>query len=382
MSNTSIYLDYAAATPLDERVFAAMEPFLRREFGNPSSLHTLGVHARQAVENARKTVARALSAEPDEIVFTSGTTESINVALLGVLRAHGMYGKHVITAATEHDAGLKALAALGCEVTYVSVDVDGQVRPEDVVAAIRPDTILVSLMHANNEIGTVLPIAAIGREILKNREARGSIYPLFHTDAAQTVGVLPCDVRQLHVDLLSFGGAKLYGPKGIGALYIRRGVEVAPLFFGGNQERGHRAGTENVPGIVGLAKAVELAEELREAEAVRLTGLRDGLIDKIQTRIQNVRLNGHRTDRLPGNIDFSFPGVDGEELVLRLDAAGIAASTAAACKAGGTGTSSILEALGRTPEEVKGSLRFTLGRGTTSEELEAVLGKLVEIVVS
>jgi cysteine desulfurase len=307
-----IYMDHAATTPVDPEVLAAMEPWLREQFGNPSTLYSLGLVANAAMEQARATVAERLGAKPEEIHFTSGGTESDNWAIKGVADAQQNKGKHLITSTIEHHAILEPMEFLekrGYEVTKVPVDSTGLVDPDDVRRAIRPDTVFISIMHANNEVGTIEPISEIGALA---REA-GII---FHTDAVQTVGKLPMDVEALNVDLLSLSGHKLYGPKGIGALYIRNRVRVTPLMHGGAQERRRRAGTHNVPGIIGLAKALELATERMSEESVRERGLRDRLWEGLQERIPDIALNGHPTLRLDNTLNFRVEGIEGEAMIL------------------------------------------------------------------
>jgi cysteine desulfurase len=366
MTRRNTYMDYAAATPLDPRVLEVMLPYLTTEFGNPSSIHTAGIKARGAIEGARKAVADVLGARSDEVVFTSGATESINLAIRGLLaRSPG----HVVAVSTEHQATLSALE--GFDVTFTTI--------EGVLAAIRPDTVLVTVMLANNETGAIAPVADIGRVIEKLRKTHNSSFPLLHTDATQAANYIALNVERLHVDMLSLSGSKIYGPKGTGALFVRRSVQIAPLMVGGKQESGLRAGTENVAGIVGFASAFALAHELRDSESARLTVLRDKLIDGITAKIGGAQLNGERTNRLPNNVNVAIPNVDGEELVLRLDAYGIACSTASACK-GGSSPSHVLEAMGLSKERIRGSVRLSLGRQTTVEDIAYVLEVLPKVV--
>jgi cysteine desulfurase len=373
-----VYLDHAATTPLHPAVVEAMLPYLRERFGNASSVHAWGREAREAVEAAREQVARLIGAQPDEITFTSGATESDNLAILGVAReqreARGR--DHVITSAIEHHAVLHACEALqheGFTVTVLSVDHYGLVDPDDLRRAITPRTALVTIMYANNEVGTIEPVTEIGRLC---REAG----VLFHTDAVQAAGHIPCRVDQLYCDLLSLTAHKMYGPKGTGALYVRRGVRLRPLQYGGGHEFGRRPGTENVAGIVGLGKAAELAAAEMAAEAERQRALRDRFIAQVFEQISDVRLNGHPVKRLPNNINLSFAGVEGESLLLNLDLAGIACSTGSACSSGTTEPSHVLQALGVPYEVIRGSLRFTLGRDTTADDLDYTLETLVEVV--
>lgn len=371
-----VYLDYAAATPVSRRVEKAMRPFSRFVFGNPSSVHAEGRAARAAVDAARRDVAEALGAHTDEIIFTNGVTEAINIALLGVLGA--AEGKqHVVTVATEHAATLRTLVRPGIDVTVVPVGEDGVPRVEDILAAIRPNTALVSVMYANNEIGTIAPIAEIGRAIEKLRRTTKSAYPVFHTDAAQAAQYLDVDVTRLHVDLVSLSGQKMYGPKGTGALFVRRGVAVTPFMFGGSQEHGLRPGTENVAGIVGFAQALTDAVALRDAESIRVAALREAFFDMLLT-LPGVRVNGSRIDRLPNNVNVSFEGVDGEALVMYLDKHGIAASTASSCT-GPQSMSHVLRALGLSDTGVVGSVRFTLGRSTTYKDIKMTISVIKTI---
>lgn len=373
-----IFLDYAATTPCDDDVVAAMLPYFREHFGNPSGVYAEGRLARRAIDEARDRVAAALGASAAEIVFTGGGSEANNLALQGVAWAQRVAGRgrHLVVSAVEHSSVLetaKALAERGFALTVLPVDGTGRVDPEDVRGALREDTVLVSVMHANNEIGTVQPVADIAAIC---REAGVP----FHTDAVQTVGQLPVDVGAMGVDLLSLSAHKFYGPKGVGALYVRRGVPLAPHIFGGAQERERRAGTENVAGIVGLAYALEKAVARLEEDGERIRRLRDRLIEGIRTRIEGSHLNGHPEERLPGNVNFSFEGVDGESLLLRLDLEGVAASSGSACSAGSVEPSHVLLALGLSRELAGQSLRLTLGRGTTAEEIERVLEILPPIV--
>jgi len=371
----SVYLDHAATTPVHPEVIAAMLPYFQPMYGNASSVHAFGRKGRMAIDNAREVLAKALGAQTNEIYFTSGGTESDNIALVGVAEAMADKGRHIITSSIEHHAILDTCAHLakkGYEITYLPVDSEGLVNPEDVKAAIRPDTILISIGHANNEMGAIQPIAEIGA-IAK---AHG-VY--LHTDAVQSFGILPVDVNELQVDLLSLSGHKIYGPKGIGALYVRRGTRIRPIMFGGGQERKMRPGTENVPGIVGLAKAVELAMADREEQAERLTQLRDKLIAGL-TAVPDVKLNGHPEKRLPGNVNVSVKYVEGESLILSLDLRGIAVSSGSACTSGSLDPSHVLIAMGLDHLQAHGSLRLTLGRDTTEEDIDYVLEVFPEVV--
>ncbi len=369
-----VYLDYAASTPVDKRVEKAMRPFLRAVFGNPSSVHTEGRAARAAIEAARADVATNIGARSDEIIFTNGVTEAINIATMGVRAASGDK-QHVVIIATEHPATLRALHG---DVAIVPVSSDGSVDVAAVIAAIRPDTALVSVMYANNEIGTIAPIAEIGKAIQRLRRTTKSAYPVFHTDAAQAAQFLDLDVTRLHVDLMSLSGQKMYGPKATGALFVKKDTPIAPILFGGGQEHGLRPGTENVAGIVGFAKALSLAIDERDAETVRMVTLREYFIDELLA-IPSTRLNGSRTERLPNNVNVSFAGVDGEALVMYLDQRGIAASTASSCT-GPQSMSHVLRALGMSDAEVIGSVRFTFGRHTTKRHLRRTVVTIKKIL--
>ncbi len=372
----SIYLDNAATTPVAPEVVAAMMPFFGNYFGNPSSLHAFGQDARRAMEAARAELARLINADPDEIVFTSGGTESDNFAIKGVAEANRDRGNHIITTKIEHHAVLEPCHVLehqGFRVTYLDVDEYGLVSPEDIIKAITPETILVSVMHANNEIGTIEPIAEIG-QITRDM----GIY--LHTDAVQTVGHLPIDVQKMSVDLLSSSAHKLSGPKGIGFLYIRKGTKIAQFMHGGGQEKNRRASTQNVPGIVGFGKAAEIARKDMDAEIERLTELRDRFIREVLARVPHVRLNGHPQKRLPNNINLSAAYVEGEALVLNLDMEGVAASTGSACTSTSFEPSHVLKAIGLPMEMAQGSIRFTLGRITKSEEVDYVIGLFPGII--
>ena len=371
-----IYLDYAATTPTAPEVVEAMLPYFTDRFGNPSSIHSFGQEGKAAIEEAREKIANLIGAKQEEIIFTSGGTESNNSALKGVAYANQHKGNHIITTPLEHHAIIEPcnfLEKSGFKVTYLPVDKDGLLNPEEVKKAITTKTILISAMHANNEIGTIEPIAEIGR-IARERD----IY--FHTDAVQTFGHLPINVDELNVNLLSISAHKLCGPKGVGALYVRKGTRMVSFMHGGEQERRRRASTENVPAIVGFGKAVEIAEEKMEEEAKELTILRDKLIKGIFEKIDHVCLNGHPTKRLPNNINVSIEFVEGESMLLNLDMEGIAASTGSACSSSSLEPSHVLLSLGLSPELAHGSLRFTLGRYTKEEEIDYVLEILPKIV--
>lgn len=382
-----IYLDHAATTALDERVFEAMRPYFSDTFANPSSFHTPGMRAKEAVTASRESIAKTLNCRADEIIFTSGGTESDNLAVVGIVRATSSELRdtkpHVITSAIEHHAVLEPLLYLQkkgeIEITMLPVDRTGQVSVEDVERALRPNTILVSVMFANNEIGTIQPIADIGRVILKWRKANATTFPYFHTDACQAAGVFDLDVEKLHTDLLTLNGSKIYGPKGIGILYVRRGVKLEPLIRGGGQEKNLRSGTENVPGIVGLAKALEFAQTEKNEENARLTILRDRLIQGLLA-IPKTILNGHPTERLPNNVNISFIDIEGEAAVLYLDAEGIFVSTGSACASQSLDPSHVILATGLSYEGAHGSLRFTLGKQSTAEDIDRVIAVMPGVV--
>ena len=370
-----IYLDYAATTPCDPEVIKAMQPYFFDKFGNPSSIHSFGQEAKKAIEDARERVAAFLGAKPEEIIFTSGGTESNNFAIEGVAFALEKKGNHIITSAIEHHAIIepcKFLEKRGVRVTFVGVNKDGLVDPNEIKKAITDKTILISVMHANNEIGTIQPIKEIGR-IAKERE----IY--FHTDAVQTVGHIPVNVDVLNVDLLSLSAHKFYGPKGVGALYIRKGTRIERFLHGGDQERNKRASTHNTPGIVGLGKAIELCQDKMKEESRFQIELRDKLIKGVQDKIPHVYLNGHSTQRLPNNANISIEYIEGESLVLNLDLEGIACSTGSACTSSSLEPSHVLLAIGRSPEIAHGSLRFSLGRFTQESDIDYVLKALPQI---
>jgi cysteine desulfurase len=360
-----------------------MQPYFTEMAGNPGSFHTPGLRAKEAVTAARQTIAGILNVREDEIIFTSGGTESDNLALTGTVRAHAKAGKHVITSSVEHPAVLEVLQFLAkrgeVDLTIVPVDEYGTVNPSDVAKALRADTVLVSIMYANNEIGTIQPIADIGRAILKWRKEQSSVYPYFHTDACQATGVLDLDVEKLHVDLLTLNASKIYGPKGIGALYVRRALKIEALIRGGGQEKNLRSGTENVPGIVGLAEALRLVQLEKEVENARLTRLRDRLAEGLLT-IPKTRLNGHPTDRLPNSVNVSFLDIEGEAAVLYLDAEGIYVSTGSACASLSLDPSHVILATGLSYEGAHGSMRFTLGHSTTMEDVERVISVMPGIV--
>jgi len=372
----TVYLDHSATTPVHPQVVEAMLPYYRDEYGNASSLHRLGRNARLALDQAREKVAAALNARPDDIYFTSGGTEGDNLAIKGTAFALAGKGRHIITSQIEHEAVLNTCRYLeknGYQVTYLPVDHHGLVQLDDVEQAVTDETILISVMHANNEVGTIQPVAEIGALA---RE-RGIV---FHTDAVQTVGKIPVDVQDLKVDLLAMSSHKFYGPKGVGAMYLRRGVKISPLAHGGHHENWKRAGTENVPGVVGLAAAAEICLAEMEETAGREAQLRDALQRGIEEKIGAVRINGHPDRRLPGSLSVCFEALEGEALILSLDLKGIAASTGSACSSGSLEPSHVLKAMGIPIEIAHGSARFTLGRSTTREEIDYVLEVLPDIV--
>jgi cysteine desulfurase len=374
---SGIYLDYAATTPVDPRVLAAMEPYFSDRFGNAGSVHAFGQASRAAVDEARRAVARLIGAEPKEIVFTAGATESNNMAILGAVSARDGHPQHIITAATEHHAVLEPcrwLEQRGVSLTVLPVDGLGVVNPEDVRRAIRPETILISIMHSNNEIGTIAPVAEIGAIAREHRV-------LLHTDATQSAGIVPLDVKTLGVDLVSLSAHKRYGPKGSGALYIRGGANIEPLLRGGSQERRRRGGTENVPAIVGFGQAMGIAAEGMVEEAARIAALRDMLAAGLAA-LDGARLNGHPTQRLPGIVNVSFAGSDSESLLLALDLEGVAASSGSACTSGSLEPSHVIAALGLPEALAAGTLRFSLGRWTTENDVDRVLEILPRILQS
>jgi len=373
----SIYMDHSATTPVDPRVLEEMLPWFTEHFGNASSIYESGRHAREAIENARRQVAKALNAaREDEIYFTSGGTESDNWAIKGMAYARASKGKHIITTAIEHHAVLHTCEYLeksGFDVTYLPVDREGFVTARQVEEAIRPDTILVTVMFANNEIGTIEPIAEIGRICREKGVA-------FHTDAVQAVGNVPIDVQAMNIDLLSLSAHKIHGPKGVGALYIRRGIRPVNMSHGGAQERGWRGGTYNHTGIIGLGKAIELATEDLQGHIARVTALRDRLLHGILERIPDVKVNGSLERRLPGNINLCFAYVESESILLHLDILGIAASSGSACTSGSLDPSHVLLAIGVSHGAANGSLRLTLGDSNTEQEVDTVLEALPKII--
>jgi cysteine desulfurase len=377
-----IYLDYNATTPVDRAVLDAMVLYFSQSFGNAGSIHSAGQRARGAVDSARESVAALLGATSSEIVFTSGGTEADNLAIFGAVASGGeglgeqKPRKHVVTTTIEHHAVLNTCQELqrrGVEVTYVPVGSSGIVDPEDVRRALRPETVLITVMHANNELGTIQPIAEIAR-IAKEADV------IFHCDAVQSAGKLPLDVNQLGVDLLSISAHKIYGPKGAGALYVRTGTAIEPLFRGGHAERDRRPGTENVPGIVGLGKAADLARKQLAADTDRIGALRDRLEDELLERIPGVRVSGDRRRRVPNTTNLIFSGAGGEALLIALDLQGLECSTGAACSSGSVEPSHVLIAIGLSPDEARSSLRFSLGRPTTAEEIDGAVRMLPGVV--
>ena len=376
MEKRIIYLDNAATTPMDSEVLESMLPFMREQYGNPSAIYSMGSSAKKAVNQAKRRIAAILNAKQEEIFFTAGGTEADNWALKMVMETYRYKGRHLITTAIEHHAILhtcRYLETQGVEVTYLGVDEDGVIDLEELKQAIRPDTVLISVMFANNEVGTVEPIREIG-EIARERGI------LFHTDAVQAFGQVPIDTEEMHIDLLSASGHKINGPKGVGFLYIRSGLELHSMLHGGAQESGRRAGTENVPGIAGMAVAAQKAADNMKTKGAAEMKLRDYLIDRIEREIPYCRLNGHRTKRLPGNVNFSFRFIQGESLVLMLDRKGICISSGSACTSGELNPSHVLLALGRNEEEAEGALRITLSEKNSMEEMEFVVECLKEAV--
>jgi cysteine desulfurase len=364
-----IYFDHNATTPVDPDVITAMQPFFAEDFGNASSIHSFGQKARAAVEQARVQVAQLLGARAGEIVFTSGGTESDNLAILGIVGAAEGAKKHVITSAIEHSAVLQTCQALereGVEVTYLPVSAAGVVEPEDVRRALRPETVLITIMHANNEVGTVQPVEEIGRIA-----AEADVY--FHCDAVQSAGKVPVDVEAIQADTVAISAHKIYGPKGVGALYIRKGTRLKPVLYGGHHQRDRRPGTENVAGSVGLGRAAQLARDKLPTEAPRLAALRDKLEAGLLAAIPHARVNCRNSPRTPNTANITFSFIEGEATVIALDLRGVALSTGAACSSGAVAPSHVLTAIGLPPEEARASLRFSLGRRNTDEDIAAAL---------
>lgn len=372
-----IYLDHAATTPVDPAVLEAMLPFLRSVYGNPSSVYGPGREARAAIDRARDTVAAALGCQSRELIFTSGGSESDNLAIRGVAARNRDRGKHIICSQVEHHAVLHTCQDLernGYDVTYLPVDAYGRVDPEDLRAALRPDTMLVSVMTGNNEVGTIQPV----RELAAITHEQGSAY--FHTDAVQAFGKLPVKVDDTGADLLTISAHKINGPKGVGALYVRMGTRIQPLITGGGHERNRRAGTENVAGIAGLAEAVRLAEHNRDRDAGVMRAARDQLIGGLIEGLPDARLTGHPTERLPHHASFVIPGVEGDALLMRLDRAGVYASSGSACTSGSLEPSHVLLAMGISPQDALSSLRLTVGKNTTAADIDAALELIIENV--
>ena len=377
-----VYMDHAGTTPLAPEVLRAMTPYFTELYGNPSSIHSVGQEARYALDQARERVAGVLNCRPREVVFTSGGTESDNAAIVGVASALQGTGNHIVTSSVEHHAVLHTcqhLESQGFDVTYLPVDSNGVVQAEAVQRAITERTTLVSIMYANNEIGVVNPIPEIAK-VVKQRADEFSRTILFHTDAVQAAGYLDLNVKRLGVDLLSLSGHKFHGPKGTGVLFIRRGAPFLPYLLGGGQERERRSGTENIPGIVGLSAALDAANAQRDETSRHCAAMRDRIVAQVLERVPGSRLNGHPTQRLPNNANFSFPGVEGEPILLGLDMAGIAASSGSACSSGSLEPSHVLLALGQSAEVARGSLRLTLGKDNTEEQVDYLLDVLVDLV--
>jgi cysteine desulfurase len=372
-----VYLDHSATTPVDPEVAALMMTYYTEKYGNPSSVHSFGREAKQALEEARRQVAELIGADPSEITFTSGGTEADNLAILGIAEALRQKGKHIITSAVEHHAVLETCEYLeknGFDLTIIPVDEEGVVSLEAIEKAIRPDTILITMMHANNEVGAIQPVAEIG----KLAKAHGIT---FHVDAVQSLGKIPINVKEMNIDLLTVSSHKIYGPKGVGALYIRKGVRIVPIVHGGGQEKKRRSGTENTPGIIGFGKACELAGQRMAEDAQKQRKLREKLMNGILQKIDYVKINGPQGEkRLPNNVNVSIQFVEGESLLLSLDMLGIAASSGSACTSGSLDPSHVLLAMGLVHEIAHGSLRFTLGRQNTEEDIDYVLEQLPKIV--
>ncbi len=378
-----IYLDNSATTPVDPAVLEAMMPFLTEQFGNPSSIHFYGQQARSAVDKARHQVASLINSRPNEIVFTSGGTEANNLAIRGLIEANSQHGNHIITSAIEHSAVRNVCEDLekqGYAITYLPVYENGLVRVPDLLDALRDETVLISIMAANNEIGTIQPIAEIGRLVRAQRDAGKKVW--FHTDAVQAAGKMPVDVEEIGCDLLSLSAHKIYAPKGVGALYVRRGVRLHPQNIGGHQERERRGGTEPVPHIVGFGKACELAHDGLQTNAAALRSLRDAFEDRVAELVPDIVLNGDRANRLPNISNISFRSTEGEGLLINLDMQGIAVSTGSACSSGSLEPSPVIRALGCDDELARGAIRFSFGRFNTAEDIDRVLEVLPKAVES
>ena len=371
-----VYFDHAATTPTNPKVLSEMLPYFTGNFGNPSSVYEIARSNKKDIEMAREKVSKVIGAQVNEIYFTAGGTESDNWAIKGIAEAYKNKGNHIITSAIEHHAILHTCEYLeknGCEVTYLPVDEDGKVSVKDLKEAIRSSTILISIMFANNEVGTIQPIKEIGKIAKENNI-------IFHTDAVQAVGHVSINVEEMNIDMLSLSGHKIYGPKGIGALYIRKGVKIRSYIHGGAQERKRRGGTENVPGIIGLSEAIERIDANMEVEGKKLINLREKLIEGVFEKIPYVKINGHREERLPGNINFSFSFIEGESLLISLDMYGIAASSGSACTSGSLDPSHVLLAIGLPHEIAHGSLRISLGESNTEEDVDYLLEVLPKVV--
>lgn len=383
-----IYMDYASTTPLDPDVAKVMRKYESKEFGNPSSIHSFGISAKRAVDESRKKIANILNCQPSEMVFTSGGTEGDNMAILGLARSvdKNKY-KHIITTTIEHHAVSSPCCLLeseGFEVTCLPVSKEGIVDPEDVKKALRPDTFLVSVMYANNEIGTIQPIAEIAKVIRRFRKSSGlSTYPLLHTDACQAPGALSLNVAKLGVDVMTLSGSKVYGPKGVGCLYVRNGIKISPIIYGGGQERGLRSGTENVAGIVGFAEALNISNSIKDKEVNRLTKLRNYFAEQILENISGAEVNGSlkEDERLPNNLNIYIPDIENEQLVIELDTIGVAVSAGSACHSNEADNGShVISALGYNMKRSKNSIRFSLGRSTTKKDIDYVLKSMPEIL--
>ena len=376
----TIYMDHGATTPMRSEVLEAMMPYFTESFGNPSSIYTLAQETRNAVEDSRRFVANSIGSRASEICFTSGGTEADNAAIKGVAMKN--LGNHIITTSIEHHAVLHTchqMEQFGFDVTYIPVDDKGFVSAKDVLDAITDKTILISVMLANNEIGTIQPIKEIAKKIREYSDKSGKTI-VFHTDAVQAVGHLPVDVKDLGVDMLSISGHKFYGPRGVGALYIKRGTPFEPLIIGGGQERQRRSGTENVPGIVGLSKALELSVKEMELESSRQIKIRNHIFDYLKKNMDDILINGDQINRLPNNVNVSFPGIEGESILLALDLGGVSASSGSACSAASIEPSHVLLAIGRSAEQARGTIRITIGRTTTDEDVQYMLNLLPNIV--
>lgn len=387
--NKRIYLDNAATTPIDKKVLKKMEECYLNTYGNPSGLHAEALAARKVVEVARKNVCDILNCHADELIFTGGGTEGDNLAILGVIKAAKMEFKkekiHIVTTEFEHSAVVETCRALeneGVEVTYVKPKANGVIDPKDIKEAIKNNTVLVSVMYANNEIGTIQPISEIAKVIRLHKKNNNpeSHFPYFHTDAIQALNYLHIDVGRISIDLMTLSGSKIYGPKGIGVVYVKRGVKIEPIIYGGTQEKALKPGTENVSLIAGFAEALGLVHLTREKESARLIVLRDYFIDKISEEISGVELNGDRTERLPNNINVSIDGIDNELLVIQLDSVGVACSTRSACKVSDEKGSHVIISLGKEEKKAKESIRFSLGRNTTKSDINYAIKNLIKFV--